>query len=124
MEGRQFLLRILSWASGVCLGVLAVYFFISPDIEVPVDVVVPVYYLLFGAVIILNELKVKYVLENFKFMQMRTGKALFLILVGGLALRVLSLMNFIVAGVLVANGVITWMWKEGEETQSKYAALR
>jgi hypothetical protein len=124
MEGRQFLLRILSWASGVCLGVLAVYFFISPDIEVPVDVVVPVYYLLFGAVIILNELKVKYVLENFKFMQMRTGKALFLILVGGLALRVLSLMNFVVAGVLVANGVITWMWKEGEESQSKYAALR
>lgn len=123
MEGRQFLLRILNWASGVCLGVLAVYFFISPDIEVPVDVVVPVYYLLFGAVIILNELKVKYVLENFKFMQMRTGKALFLILVGGLALRVLSLMNFIIAGVLVANGVITWVWKEGEP-QSKYEALR
>ena len=123
MEGRQFLLRILSWASGVCLGVLAVYFFISPDIEAPVDVVVPIYYLLFGAVIILNELKVKYVLDNFKFMQMRTGKALFLILVGGLALRVLSLMNFIIAGVLVANGVITWVWKEGEP-QSKYEALR
>lgn len=124
MEGRQFLMRLLSWACGVCLGVLAVYFFVSPDIEVPVDVVVPIYYLLFGAVIILSELKVKYVHENFKFLEMRTGRALFLILVGGLALRVLSLLNFVVAGLLVGTGVVTWVWREGEDSSSKYAALR
>jgi len=124
MEGRLFFLRLLSWACGVSLGVLAVYFFVSPDIEAPVDVVVPIYYVLFGAVIILSELKVQYVQDNFKFLEMRTGRALFLILVGGLALRVLSLLNFIVAGVLVGTGVVTWVWREGEDSPGKYAALR
>lgn len=123
MEGRAFFLRLLNWVSAICLGVLFVYFFISPDIEVPVDVVVPVYYLVFGGLIILSEMKVKYIENNFKFMYVRVGKGLFLILVGGLALRVMALMNFIVAAVLVGNGVITWTWKEGEESQSKYTAL-
>lgn len=123
MEGRKFLLRILNVASSVCLGVLFVYFFISPDIEVPVDAIIPIYYLLFALLILLSDFRVPYVDEKFKFMRKPVGRGLFMILVGGMALRVFELMNLIVAGVLVANGLITWSWKDTPEVQSKYAAI-
>lgn len=80
---RCVVLKLLSLLSAVALMALCGYDFYllaSAEYEVPMDIILPVYYGLFGFLLLVAEFDSKVMKDNWSFLYMRVPKAIFLVL--------------------------------------------
>ena len=83
MTCRCVVLKLLCVLCSVSLMGLCGYDFYvlaSADTEAPMDVILPVYYGLFGFLLLIGEFEATVMKENWSFLYMRVPKAIFLIL--------------------------------------------
>mmetsp|Transcript_27606 Transcript_27606/g.27293 ORF Transcript_27606/g.27293 Transcript_27606/m.27293 type:complete len:132 (+) Transcript_27606:3-398(+) len=102
-------LKMLGLLLGLALIILGVYNFLAFDIKDPINVVIPIYYILFGLLIIGCEINFKFIVIKFYFLREFLGRGMFYFFVGTLCLRQESVFQYIMAAVLMAVGVMYWI---------------
>ncbi|OMJ88805.1 hypothetical protein SteCoe_9192 [Stentor coeruleus] len=94
-------ISFLLGAGLIVIGILDIFGFSLDD---PISIVLPIYFILFGLLIIAAEVPLKFVLSRFMFIQNLFGRGLFYIVVGFLCLRS-EIWEYIIGGFLLFVGL-------------------
>ncbi|CAG9332388.1 unnamed protein product [Blepharisma stoltei] len=100
-------LKVASVILGVLLIGLAIYnFALMITADDPISVILPIYYVIFGVMIIAAEAKINWIMIKFMFLSGHIGKGMFYIFVGTLCIRSRMIIQYVMAGLLIIVGVV------------------
>ncbi|OMJ79904.1 hypothetical protein SteCoe_19991 [Stentor coeruleus] len=100
-----WILRILTFSSGIALIILAILKFITFSIGSARDFFLTIYYIFFGILICLSEMPCKRLMSCFYFLKFYIGKALFFLFLGTITFTwtpifylIISIIMFLASG--------------------------
>ncbi|CAG9329028.1 unnamed protein product [Blepharisma stoltei] len=99
-------LKTCSLVMAVFLILIGVFGLIPPSITDPINIILPVYYILFGLFIVGSELRLKSIVDKFLFIKGHIGRGFFYMFVATLCLSKNSLINYAIAIALFGTGIL------------------
>ncbi|CAG9332785.1 unnamed protein product [Blepharisma stoltei] len=98
-------LRVLSLICGIGMFILSIFDFADYKVDEPIDVFLPLYYAIFGVLMIVSEFRPGVLIRYFRFLCETFGKGMFYIFSGTMCIKGSFVLQYIMAAYCIAIGV-------------------